>query len=151
MGAGVGEPGETAGAMNDPEAGRSTLGLPSEPHPDLPFLTSPTQAVLSWRRLRTPRPEGEVGIQPHSSQMRRNYSEGKKKINSIVSTPRSCLKNKNKIKPQLGRLYLAKLSTRGLKWWISLNPQQGRERRPSLPRLWRGEIRPCTSAQLHSD
>lgn len=44
MRAGVGELGETAGAMNDPEAGKSTLGLPSQPHPDLPFLTSPTQA-----------------------------------------------------------------------------------------------------------
>lgn len=52
-----------------------------------------------------------MGIQPHSSQMRRNCLQGKKNnINPIVSAPRSCLKNKNKLKLQLGRFSLASIT-----------------------------------------
>lgn len=59
------------------------------------------------------RKEAEVEIYPHSSQMRRNCLQGKKNnINPIVSAPRSCLKNKNNLKLQLGRFSLAKHWTR---------------------------------------
>lgn len=135
----------------DPEAGRNTPSLSllfamprpplSPPHPDIPPLpdlpcprpSSPggspktEERKVKWESSPTALRKGETAPKGREKEKKNHH------INSIVSTPGSCLKNNSKIKPQLGRLYLAKHSTRRVNGEATWAPRGG-ERRPGLSR-----------------
>ena len=73
------------------------------------------------------RPEGSRGGNPapqFPDEEKLLARKKKNNINPIVSAPRSCLKNKNKLKLQLGRFSLAsgRLDHEAAQWPCQLNP-----------------------------
>lgn len=85
--------------------GRRTAQVPPLPQPTLPGLPS---FLVCANLLR--RPEGSRGgnLAPQLPNEEKLLTRKKKNINPIVSAPRSCLKNKNNLKLQLGRFSLAR-------------------------------------------
>lgn len=101
-----------------PPPTRSPLTSPAHTHP---LLAAPRNTNTTGKQSGNPVPK--------LSDEEKLLGRGKKN-HFIVSAPGSFLENKNKIKPQLERLYLAKFSRRGPELNPSLEPQRGGAGRP---------------------